>query len=451
MSSWAEWLDRPLSAWGCALGWFGATAVFMGFTRLFGGPTQSDSAQSTNATWAIAHGAVSCAYPPTKQISGIAPLYPLFSGGLSAVLRVGHSVPFPTSAAMGAHCGTAFNAMYHWYTRAGAMVPTTLIGYVGWFVLMAGLVAFLRTTGRGRTRWEPAALLLVACLPPVLMPLQEFFHPEDLMAMGLALGGLACVRRDVWAWAGLLLGLAIVTQQFALLVLAPLVVIAPRNRRIRLVGTAIGAAVVVVIPVIWITHGRLVQALAGVGATQSGGGTVLAATHIHGPVLFFASRVVPVLLALLLARWASVRSHPDPLEPAVLISLIATSLAFRLVFEVNIYGYYLMPVALSLVVMDALRGRIRVSVLVWLAAASLAFMPLPWGYDPWGNGPPIWLWQILLVPAAVVLAARPLISSLRHRSYSESHAEPPAMSVKRMASLTPRFTAASLTSVGRRT
>ena len=45
--------------------------------------------------------------------------------------------------------------------------------------------------------------------------------------MGLILGALACVRRDLWRWAGVLLALAVLSQQYALLVAVPLLVVAP--------------------------------------------------------------------------------------------------------------------------------------------------------------------------------------------------------------------------------
>ena len=45
--------------------------------------------------------------------------------------------------------------------------------------------------------------------------------------MGLALAGVACVERRSWVWAGVLLGLAVTSQQVALLVVVPIVVVVP--------------------------------------------------------------------------------------------------------------------------------------------------------------------------------------------------------------------------------
>ena len=43
------------------------------------------------------------------------------------------------------------------------------------------------------------------------------------------------------------------------------------------------------------------------------------------------------------------------------------------IFEQNLFAYYLMALAVSLVLLDVSRGRIRRSVLAWLAAVTLVF------------------------------------------------------------------------------
>jgi hypothetical protein len=49
------------------------------------------------------------------------------------------------------------------------------------------------------------------------------------------------------------------------------------------------------------------------------------------------------------------------LEPLPLVSLIATSFSLRLVFEMNMFGYYLMSMAVSPVILDLIRVRISLS------------------------------------------------------------------------------------------
>src|ERR1035438_9457021 len=54
---------------------------------------------------------------------------------------------------------------------------------------------------------------------------QSLFHPQDLLAMGLILCGVASVLRDRWVLAGVLMGLALTSQQFSILVLVVLLVL----------------------------------------------------------------------------------------------------------------------------------------------------------------------------------------------------------------------------------
>jgi hypothetical protein len=47
---------------------------------------------------------------------------------------------------------------------------------------------------------------------------------------------------------------------------------------------------------------------------------------------------------------------------------------------------------------------------MWLALVTLVFPPLPLGNDVFTTGLPAWLWQVVLVGAALGLAASPLLS-----------------------------------------
>jgi hypothetical protein len=401
-------LERPLPGWCFALGWLAASVLFVALVMLLGGPTPTDSMESTFTVQAIGHGQLSCAYPSGNTVGFpfIAPLYPLLSGGVEALTRIGHNVGFPSPSALGPNCSTAMR-----YAHIYGSVPTLWIGFLGWIALMAGVIAVLRACGRGRCGWELAAVILIACLPPACMTLSEFFHPQDMLAMGLTLGGLALVRRDAWVWAGVLLGLAITSQQFALLVLAPLVVVAPRNRRIRFVGSAIACAALIDVPMVAITSGRALRsAILGSDDGATAARTLIGVIPIHGPLLI-ESRLLPIILAMMLAWWATRRLGSSVLGPLPLVSLIATSLSFRLVFDQYLYGYYFMALAVALVLLDVIRGRISMYLVGWLALVALAFDALPWGFDPLSTGIPLWIWQIVLVGSGIVLAVSPITSA----------------------------------------
>ena len=467
-------------------GWFAATVVFVGVVRLIGGPNEGDLGESAYSTWAIAHGYLSCAYAPatTSHIPSIAypgpfiaPLWPLLSGGLAALLSIGHHVPFPSRGTLGPHCSNALTAIYKWSVRSNAAATTTRLAYLSWPVFVGGVVAVLRACGRGRCGWEPATLLFLACTPPIWMATTQYFHPQDVVAMGLVLAGVACARRGAWMWAGALMGLAVTSQQFALLVVALLAVIAPAKHRIRYLGATIGAALLVLVPVIIASSGRAIRSVfLGSGNSASLGGTILWELHLHGSLLVIASRIVPIVISMALAAWAVRRLGARVFEPLPLLSLVASSLSLRLVFEQNLFGYYFMALAAALVLLDVVGGRLRGRLLAWLALCALAFSPVPWGFVtnsvtwglqereflpfvfgaivlvfivhdarrarvraylvawlvvvgvafgrlPWENPPlrhsfPVWFWQVVLVGTGVALAIGPLLSS------AKDHTEP---------------------------
>ncbi len=191
-------------------------------------------------------------------------------------------------------------------SAARALSPTLNVGYASWVVLLAGFVGLLRAAGRGRTRWEAFGALLLAVVPIVWMPLLFEYHPQDLVALGLGLGGTACVLRGQWLWAGLLVGLAITSQQFGLLVLVPLVIVAPGRNRWRLLVASAVAIALVSVPFLLATSGRAIHAvLTGTGDSETHGGTVLWNLLSHpNPFggtqtapLVFISRVGPIVVS----------------------------------------------------------------------------------------------------------------------------------------------------------
>ena len=181
--------------------------------------------------------------------------------------------------------------------------------------------------------------------------------------------------------------------------------------------------------------------------------------------------MIPVALAAALAWWALRRLGALALEPIPLLSLMATCISLRLVFEQNLFGYYFMALAIMLIVLEVVCGRIRGELVAWIAMAVLAYNPVPWGlafnapswtfqlaahlreigmaialgliawdaahrrvrgylvawfviallavraWPPWTDTVraqlPPWLWQLILLPTGVALAAWPLVSTMR--------------------------------------
>lgn len=451
----ADWLDRRISPLSNLVGWIVATIAFVGLISYLGGPSQADTYQSVFSTWSIEHGQFACAFPSGFKVT--APLYPLLSGGIAALGRVGHAVSFPFADVRGPECQRAFLAINYWSIQARAINDTIRIGLICWFVLMAGVISCVRAFGRGRRLWEPAALLTVALLPPVWMCIEHTFHPEDLLAIGFGLCAVALAKRGLWWAAGVFAALAILSQQYALLIAIPLLIAAPSGRRrIIYVASAAASAAIILVPMVLAgSTGAFHAAVFGTGDTGGVGGAVLWEFGLHGPVLVFFSRILPLLLSAALTVWACQRLLPgSALDATPLCCIIAVSLGLRLVFEQQIFGYYYMPLAVTLLLLCVATGRIFVPVLVWIAAVSLTYNePFPsrredvitigffllaaallglrmirerpqWADLLWvsllgaalltfkGVGllgePPTWLWQTVFVSTGIALAIKPL-------------------------------------------
>jgi hypothetical protein len=143
--------------------------------------------------------------------------------------------------------------------------------------------------------------------------------------------------------------------------------------------------------------------------------------HLTGAATNDVLRALPILAVVGLALWVRRRLPAAYMEPEVLFSLLATTLAIRLVFEGGLYGYYFMASAVGIVVLDFIRRRFRVDVILWLAVVALVFSPLPWGHDRLTYGVHMWIWQLVLVPPTVALAISPLVRRItRERSLSLS-------------------------------
>lgn len=484
------WLNQPLRASWCIIGWIAATIVFMVVVQLLGGPTQDDVSVSAYSTWSVAHGHLACVYSPlsthyfppiASPYTMIAPLYPLISGAVLGITHAWGSAPFPTMAQLGPGCSHALVAIMNWSFKTNVIGPTIEVGYLMWLPLMVGAILLLRSSGRGRTRWEPVSLFGLAVLPPVLECLVTYFHPQDLLAIGLALSSLALALRQKWSWAGVMLGLALMSNQFVLLVAAVLIVVVPNKDRIRFALAGMATVAFIVAPLAVITSGRALKWSvlgSGYAPPPSGtyGGTLMRNVSLNPHVLLIGARILPIVCALLLAWWANKRLGDAVLNGVPLLSLVATALALRLVFEVSLWGYYFAASAVLIVINDVVQGRIRGHVIAWLALFTLVYNPVPWGFATngrsWGlalreampnvfvigalililidvlrrhvrwyivawfalvcltlvknpyshaalrTAMPNWFWQVVLVPITIGLAVSPLIKSMM------SNAEP---------------------------
>ena len=204
--------------------------------------------------------------------------------------------------------------------------------------------------------------------------------------MGLALGALACARRDRWLAAGVLVGLAYLTQQYAVLVAVPLFVLAPSVKRLRYTSAAVATVALVAVPLATMVSVRLQDVLIGTGNSDVVGGTLVWELGLHGTPRLMIARLLPIVLSLSLSYWVVKRLGPSAMDPVPLTALIALSLGLRLVFEYNLFPYYFMALTVALVLLEVARGHFRYSVFVWLAGLSVLLVPDRFFVPSWSGG-----------------------------------------------------------------
>ena len=140
-----------------------------------------------------------------------------------------------------------------WQGLTGGANPSgalTLAGYgAAAMVVIAG--GRLVGAGPGGRRREMLFLAVVSVSPFFREALGNYFHPEDVLALGLLLLALSLASESHWGWAGVALGLAFGSKQWVLLAVPPLIAMAPgRRAKARLLGAAFGAVALVYAPFI---------------------------------------------------------------------------------------------------------------------------------------------------------------------------------------------------------
>jgi len=359
-----------------------------------GGPlsAQTDARAVTFPTTAVSHGQWRLAEQET--LIPDPPGYPLLAAPVVTVLRplVGSPVwcssrPVPASLGGGSQaayyrsllhlCSSqqpARRALPPWY-RSQAV-----LGVLAWLVLLAGVQLLLRAVHRRPTVAEVVAALGLAVLPFTGDALVESFHPQDLLSVGLGCAALAqCLRRR-WVLSGLLFGAAVLSKQFAVLVLLAALVSAPSHRdRAKLGGSALAAVVAGIAPFWAADQAATWHALSG--TYVAGVGIIRSATAVgllgmaEGTKLAIA-RDGPVLLSALLclALWWKARDRLS--TPQAVIGLSLACLATRLVLEVSIYEYYFLAAAVFLFVLDLAAGRLPVCSTAWVLCTRYGLLSL---------------------------------------------------------------------------
>lgn len=273
--------------------------------------------------------------------------------------------------ASGAEAGSGTLIPPPWYRSQG------VLGVLAWVVLAAATVALLGATGVGNTGSTVAALGFLVLLPAASGALVQLYHPQDLVSLALCLLAMAAGLRERWVWAGVLLGVAFLSKQFAVLVLVPLTVAAPGRRdRVRLLVAAGAVAVAALAPFALAAPHATLTNLSGFGAGGAvTGTTVLSLLHGSGTLASAIARDAPVVFAVAVCPWLRRRTGSSLRRPVPLLGLVLVCLASRLVFESVIFPYYLLAASVVFFALDLAARRLPYRSMAW-CAVSAAFVGL---------------------------------------------------------------------------
>jgi len=266
------------------------------------------------------------------------------------------------------------------------LVALALIGYA--------LTRIMRRYGQAAGAQAVVGVLLL--LNPVTIAAIRRGHPEELLTAALVVGATLAAIRSRPSLAGVLLGLALGTKQWALIGAIPILLACGSGRRMRaaLIAGVIAAALVV--PMAMADSGRFVtntRAAQGGGAhasrlslwwpvasteqvkSNTPGGEVLTVRKLSRTWTFVA-RPVAVIVALMLTLvfWRRRRG----LLPADTLGLLALLLLLRCLLDPLDNDYYHAPFLICLIAWEGLRVR-GLPVLSLVAAAGLwATISSPW-------------------------------------------------------------------------
>jgi hypothetical protein len=265
-------------------------------------------------------------------------------------------------------CGSAAvaAALPPWYRAQG------ILGVASWLVLAIGALTLLRAAGAASAGRQAGLLAFLAFLPAASSAIVQLFHPQDVVSLGLALAGTAQILHRRWLLAGVLFGVAVLTKQFALLLLLPALVAVPDGRsRLTVAGSAAAVAALGLLPFLVVDPRATLENLSGLSAGGAAAGqTVLTLAGVHGAAASAVARDAPLLFAVAACVWALRRPGLRMERPVNLVALGLVCAGSRLVFESVVFPYYLLTASVLVFLLDLVAKRSPHWSLAWCAAAA---------------------------------------------------------------------------------
>jgi hypothetical protein len=341
-------------------------------------------------------------------------LHPLITGNLGAALA--------HQPAMG-WFAILFRAPFAFFARHAGSLVEYRVGSIPCVLVLAALGVWLAVQmRREHARFAACALVVgVAVLSPMNWHALVTGHPEELLGAALCVASVlaAASGRNPLA-AGVLLGLALATKQWAVLAAGPALLAAPRGRaRIATAAIAVGGALTLA-PVLAGSHQLLSPAATVYGSTSSimpasvwwplghahevhtAGISVEARTMSQSLANLTHPLIVMLGILLPLALFARTRRRAVPRETA--LTLLALLFLLRCVLDPMTVGYYHVPLLVSLLALEALHRRgLPLLTLISNAVLWLLVARVPWGLEPARVAAIYLAWAL---PLAAYLAAK---------------------------------------------
>jgi hypothetical protein len=298
--------------------------------------------------------------------------------------------------------------------QLGTIPCLVSVGLLG--LVLAGLMR-----RRGQPPWACAAAALLCLLTPLTWEAIRLGHPEELLAASLCVGAVLLALRGRPLAAGIVLGLALGTKQWALIAALPVLAAAPA-RRWRVVLAAGVVAVVLTAPLV---AGNL-SSFSTTTEKAAWAGERVHPFNAVWPVAISEDRVISVgddqsvVTVRVLPRWLAHLIHPAivllavPLTflwwrsprrtPDDVLALLALLFLARCLLDPVNNAYYHVPFLLSLTAWEGLtrRGPPLVSLLS-AAAIYYTIYKAGWSDDVAVRNA---LYLLATLPVAVWLTAR---------------------------------------------
>lgn len=349
-------------------------------------------------------------------------LHPLIQGDLTKALD--------HQPAMG-WFAILFRVPFAFAARHGSTLLEYRLGNVPCVLVLAALGVYLAVRAR-----RQQASLLAACLVLVLAVLAPMNwhaladgHPEELLGAALCVVAViaAASGRSPLA-AGVMLGLALATKQWAVLAAGPALLAAPRGRAQIAAAAAVTAGAITFVPVLAASQhvlsparpaagaGRMIEPaslwwpLGQVHHVAAAGWTV----DVHTLPQWLANLTHPliVLLGILLPLALLAKTRGAPISCETALTLLALLFLLRCALDPMTVGYYHVPLLVSLLALEALHRRgpplltFTSNAVLWLLVARI-----PWGLEP-GRVAAIYLaWALPLCVYLVLKVYAPSVIS----------------------------------------